>query len=205
MHIDLPDGMRKAVRSDWRDHADITTEAFSADPVMTWMMGTERGLKSVFRTLVREAYIPKGECHIIPGKGATMWEPWGVDVKPTTLQLMMFVLGQAMYGGEGAIQRAMKSAEVMASNHPKERHWYLFTIGTTKAARGQGIGKTLLRPVLDACDREAMPVYLENSNPNNSGFYRAHGFERRGEPFELAEGSPCMEPMWRAPKSRITV
>lgn len=200
MQITLPEGMRKAVRADWRAHADITTEAFSEDPVLTWMMGTQRGLKSVFRTLAREVYIPKGECHIIPGKGATMWEPWGADASPGTLQLLMFALGQTLYGSDGAMQRGMKSAEVMAANHPKDRHWYLFTIGTTKSARGQGVGKTLLRPVLEACDRDGMPAYLENSNPDNSGFYRAHGFERMAEPFELADGSPCMEPMWREPK-----
>ncbi len=199
--IDLPDGMHKADRSEWRDIAEITAEAFSEDPVMTWMMGTHRGLKSVFRTLAREAYVPRGVSHIIPGKGATMWEPWGVDVKPTNLQLLMFAIGQTLYGSKGAVQRGIKSAEVMAQHHPKERHWYLLTVGTTKAARGQGIGKTLLRPVLEACDREGMPVYLENSNRDNSGFYRAHGFERCGDPFELAPGSPCMEPMWREPKS----
>ncbi|MEO0714891.1 MAG: GNAT family N-acetyltransferase, partial [Pseudomonadota bacterium] len=45
------------------------------------------------------------------------------------------------------------------------------------ASRGKGVGKALLAPVLAACDRDGVPVYLENSNPANAGFYRAHGFE----------------------------
>ena len=77
-------------------------------------------------------------------------------------------------------------------------HLYLFTIGTRKAARGKGLGKTILRPMLDAADRAGLPCYLENSNPANSGFYMSHGFERM-KLFEVGEGSPQMEAMWRDP------
>lgn len=199
MHITFQGEMRKASRSDWRALAAITAEAFSDDPVLTWMLGTQRAKLSVFRTLAREVYLPRGMCQLIPGKGATMWGPADTDTSPGTLQLMMFAVGQILYGSKGAMQRGMMAAEAMQAYHPKDRHWYLFTIGTTRQARGTGLGKALLHPVLEACDRDRMPVYLENSNPLNSGFYRAHGFERMAEPFELGPGSPLMEPMWREP------
>ena len=61
---------------------------------------------------------------------------------------------------------------------------------------GTGLGKAILRPMLNAADREGLPCYLENTNPANSGFYMSHGFERM-EVFELGDGSPPMEAMWR--------
>ena len=76
---------------------------------------------------------------------------------------------------------------------------YLFTIGTRKAARGKGLGKALIRPVLEACDREGLSAYLENSNPDNTGFYMSHGFEHM-KLFEVGEGAPPLEAMWRKPR-----
>lgn len=200
MQVDLPEGLKKADMSDWKTLADITADAFSEDPVMRWMFGNPRAIQSALRVLARSVYVPLGESYLFEDKGAAMWLPWGADNSPSKLNLVQFAIGQARFGAKGALKRAMTAGEVMEKNHPTERHYYLFTIGSTSAARGQGVGKSLLRPMLEACDREAMPVYLENSNPVNSGFYRAHGFERMAEPFQLAEGSPVMEPMWRAPQ-----
>ena len=58
-----------------------------------------------------------------------------------------------------------------------------------------------LAPVLAACDASGLPVYLENSNPANSGFYAAHGFERMGIFNIDGDNTPVMEPMWREPKA----
>lgn len=201
MDIDLSSGLKRAGRADARLLADITAEAFAADPVMNWMFGTPRAIQSAFRTLARELYVPLGACFLHGEVGATMWKPWGADSTPSKFGLVQFAIGQMMYGDKGALKRAMAGADVMEEHHPTERHWYLFTIGTTQAARGKGVGKALLAPILEACDRVGMPLYLENSNPVNSGFYRSQGFERLADPFPLGEGSPVMEPMWRVPKT----
>ena len=76
--------------------------------------------------------------------------------------------------------------------------WVIKKVGTRKAARGKGLGKAMLAPVLAAADREGLPVYLENSNPANDGFYRSLGFERRGE-FRVDETAPVVTTMWREP------
>ncbi len=199
MQIDLPDGMRRADQGDIRNLARITADAFSEDPVMRWMLGPERAMESVFRVLGRSLYQPDGGAFLLRDQGAAMWRPWGCEREPSSLDMLSLALGQMRFGAKGSLSRAVGASEIMERNHPKDRHWYLFTIGARKSARGQGVGKTLLQPVLKACDREQMPVYLENSNPVNSGFYRAHGFERLGEPFQVGEGSPVMEPMWREP------
>jgi len=103
-------------------------------------------------------------------------------------------------GAKGAARRGLTAAETMAREHPKAQHIYLFAIGTRKAARGKGLGKTLISPVLDAADRAGLPCYLENSNPANTGFYRSRGFERM-KLFEPGPGAPPMEAMWREPQA----
>jgi ribosomal protein S18 acetylase RimI-like enzyme len=202
MQIDLNGTeLRQATQQDWRTVADITAEAFANDPVNRHIFGKPESIRSMFRVMAREMYVPSGMCHLHAAGGATMWMPPGVEAAPGQFGLFKFALGQLRRGTPGAIKRGMAVSELMQKWHPKDPHYYLFTIGTTESARGKGVGKGLLRPVLEACDAAAMPVYLENSNPNNSGFYAAHGFERMGVFHIDGDDSPVMEPMWREPKA----
>lgn len=200
MQVDLPETQRRALKSDWKQLGDITGEAFRDDPVNRWVFHKPGAIRSMFTVLGREMYIRHGHCYLSGDEGATMWLPPGTTAEPTNIGLFHFVLGQLANGTPGAIQRGMALAEKMAEWHPKEPHVYLFSIGTRKAARGAGLGKALMAPVLAACDRDNVPAYLENSNPANAGFYGAHGFESLGT-FEVGEGGPIMEPMWRAPRA----
>ena len=200
MQIDLAGtGLTRAHQKDWKRVADITGEAFAEDPVNQHVFGKASSIRSMFRVMAREMYLPHGQCYLHPDGGATMWMPPGVDAAPSQLGLLKFALGQVRHGTPGAIKRGIALSELMQDWHPKDPHMYLFTIGTTQASRGKGVGKGLLAPVLAACDAARLPVYLENSNPDNTGFYAAHGFERMGV-FEIGgTGSPIMEPMWRQP------
>jgi ribosomal protein S18 acetylase RimI-like enzyme len=199
MKIDLSQSpLQQAGRRDWRKVADITAEAFADDPVNRWVFGSPRAIQSAFRVMMREMYLKHGQCYLHGDDGATAWLTPGVDAPFTGWTGLQFALGQARFGSKGAMKRASRLGEIMAEHHPETPHMYLFTIGTTQAARGKGVGKALLAPVLAACDAQGVPVYLENSNPANTGFYRAYGFERIGL-FEVGEGGPVMEPMWRAP------
>ncbi len=201
MHLDLTGTqLRPATTRDWLTLADITAEAFANDPVNNYVFGKQASIRSMYRVMAREMYVPSGLCHLHASGGATMWMPPGVEAAPSEFGLMKFALGQLRHGTFGAIKRGLALSELMQAWHPKDPHFYLFAIGTTLQARGKGVGKDLLRPVLAACDTAKMPVYLENSNPNNTGFYASHGFERMGL-FNVGEDdSPLMEPMWREPK-----
>lgn len=201
MKIDLDQsGLRPASMSDWRLLSDITAEAFADDPVNTWVFGKFNAIRSAFRVMSRAIYLPHGQCYLHGDGGATMWLPPGEEAGFSNWTMAKFALGQLLNGAPGAIARGDRLGSLMRDWHPAEPHMYLFTIGTTKAARGKGIGKALLAPVLKACDEAGMPVYLENSNPDNSGFYSAHGFERMGVFNIGGEASPIMEPMWRKPR-----
>ncbi|MHB1891097.1 MAG: GNAT family N-acetyltransferase, partial [Acidimicrobiales bacterium] len=82
---------------------------------------------------------------------------------------------------------------------PRERHWYLATLGTDPDRQGQGIGSSLLGEVLARCDAEATPAYLESSKERNVPFYARHGFEVTRE-LKAPGGGPTLWLMWREPR-----
>ena len=55
-----------------------------------------------------------------------------------------------------------------------------------------------MAPVLETCDRERVPAYLEATSERNKLLYLRHGFEVTDE-IPLPDG-PTMWPMWRSPR-----
>jgi GNAT superfamily N-acetyltransferase len=203
MDLDLPDGMTRAGAADWRQLGAITAEAFYEDPVNRWIFGTPETLDAVFPILARTHYLKHGLCHLIGDGGAAMWLPSGAPSEISLSATAQLAWALIANGSLGAIGRALEAGARMQAHHPKEPHLYLFTLGTRLASRGKGIGKALLAPVLAECDRTGTSVYLENSNPNNEGFYRSHGFESQGY-FACGKDrgeqkAPPLQMMWRAP------
>ena len=197
--IALPDGMRAASPRDWPQLGAITAEAFAEDPVNLWIFGNTGPMADVFGALARAVYLKRGFCHVSGDEGATMWSHSSANREPGALAMLGLVSAIMRKGTKGAAKRGMTAAETMAREHPSAPHLYLFTIGTRKAARGKGLGKRLMAPVLAAADRDGLPCYLENSNPANTGFYRSHGFERV-KLFAPGPGGPPLEAMWREPR-----
>ena len=65
----------------------------------------------------------------------------------------------------------------MRASAVPEAHWYLAGIGVDPARRRNGIGTALMRPGLDASERDHLPCGLLTNNEANLSFYAAHGFE----------------------------
>jgi GNAT superfamily N-acetyltransferase len=83
--------------------------------------------------------------------------------------------------------------------HPKEEHYYLEALGTRQDMQSKGVGSAVIRHVLDRCDTEGLPAYLESSNPRNVPFYARHGFQTTGE-IVVGKGAPTVTAMWREPR-----
>ena len=64
---------------------------------------------------------------------------------------------------------------------PHEPHDYLPIVGTRPEQQGRGIGTALLGPVLERCDREQRPAYLEATSARNRTLYARLGFRVTGE------------------------
>ena len=86
----------------------------------------------------------------------------------------------------------------MEKAHPEEPHWYLAVLGTAPEHQGKGVGSALISPILQKCDAEGVPAYLESSKESNIPFYQRHGFEVTGE-IKVKNG-PTLWPMWRDPQ-----
>ena len=95
--------------------------------------------------------------------------------------------------------RPLRVLGAMEKAHPSEPHYYLEAIGTRQDWQSKGVGSAVMAAMLERCDREGLPAYLESSNPRNIPFYARHGFEVRPL-VPLPPGAPPMTPMWREPR-----
>ena len=59
----------------------------------------------------------------------------------------------------------------------------------------------LQRPVLERCDDEKLPAYLEATSPRTRALYERHGFEVTGQFSAGHESLPAWR-MWRTPTSK---
>jgi ribosomal protein S18 acetylase RimI-like enzyme len=142
--------------------------------------------------IVTEANLPHGEIYTTDDVvAAAVWVPPGVEDDEQ--------VGAALGEISGTYAQTLFDVfKRMDDRHPHEPHHYLFLLGTRPQWQSRGIGSALMRPVLEVCDRDAMPAYLEATSEGNKGLYLRHGFEVVGE-IRLPDG-PSMWPMWRAPR-----
>jgi ribosomal protein S18 acetylase RimI-like enzyme len=195
--------VRRAARDESQRVAATLARAFDSDPQMQWVLPddsrrvpiAERG----FDLYMRKLWFAQDECYTTDGvAGAAIWNlpgEWHVTI---LRQLRLLPAMTRIY--RRFLPRVVRAITALESNHPTERHYYLPFVGVDPDWQGRGIGSALLRPVLDRCDREAMPAYLEASTPRNRALYERHGFEVIEE-FQLGPGAPPMWRMWRTPRS----
>lgn len=125
--------------------------------------------------------------------GAAIWFPPG-HAQLSVWQQLRYLPTMVRVGGRD-LPRLLRCLTIMEEQHPHEPHFYLNILGTDPDRQGEGIGSALLRAVLDRCDDEGIPAYLEATSERNRGLYERHGFEVTGE-IVLPDG-PTMWPMWR--------
>lgn len=70
--------------------------------------------------------------------------------------------------------------------------------GVEPLQQSRGLGATVLWPILQRCDRERLPAYLESTNPRNIPFYERFGFRQVG--IIRSGTSPEIVPMVREPQ-----
>jgi len=172
----------------------ILGDAFEDDPVMRWVTEKPSYARYAF-SLTVPFCLGHGHSYIAAdGSGAASWLPPGVALRSPVTPGVVWK-GLRDYGPRSLL-RGLATLVQTQKRHPKEEHYYLFTIGALRAARGRGVGSSLMRAGLARCDEEHMPAYLESSNVKNLPFYRKHGFEVVDE-LRLAMNGPTLWLMWR--------
>jgi GNAT superfamily N-acetyltransferase len=173
-------------------------KTFWDDPVTSHIFRKESrrdaGLKAYFGTQMRADYMPFGGCWTADGyAGSAIWAPAGKPLL-TGLRGVLTMLPVLPYVGR-RLPTTLRFHNMVESMHPKEPHWYLATLGTAVELQGRGVGSALMRPVLEHCDAEGLPAYLESSKERNVPFYRRHGFEVVRE-VSLPDAGPTIWTMW---------
>jgi len=175
----------------------ILTAAFHDDPVMNWSCNYPPALTPFFEFTL-PIFVPHGLTYMdAEGRGAACWLGPGETLQwPMELSSVFRIF---RLGGLRGFYRMLLSGHHTEKNHPQEPHYYLFAIGVTPDNKGQGVGTQLIKEVLQTCDAEGMPAYLENSKEENLPFYLGHGFEVTRE-IRFAASAPPLWLMWRAPR-----
>ena len=195
--------IRRATVEDRSLAADALASAFSEDPLFAWVVGPaaplEDRLRIFFDSFIK-ANLRRSD-HLVyvadDGSGAAIWQP--VDkwkVPPMDLLRSVPAILRAFRARVPAMLGALAAIEKV---HPMEPHYYLEMLGTRRDRQSKGIGSGVMSVVLDRCDGEGLPAYLESSNPRNIPFYARHGFQVREE-VSCGKGAPVVTTMWREPR-----
>jgi ribosomal protein S18 acetylase RimI-like enzyme len=200
------DGIRSASSHEHAELGKITAEAFSEDPFNTWLFKKTEIMELIYSSLAREVYLPGRLCYFATSDpsdadvGATMWMV-SSDIGDLSLATSIKIAWKVLTSlGPGAVYKILKFEKEASKRKPRGPYMYLFSVGVLKSVRGTGLGRKLMLPMLEACDRENLPVFLESSNPENHGYYASLGF-RTQEIYHFTKGAPPMEAMLRHPRS----
>jgi len=192
---------RLATRAEAGVAAEVLGRAFRRDPVLTAFFREDpvetTRLARYFELECRVGFAGYGEVWLDDdGLGAALWRRPGGYPEPLRVQLAM--LPRYIRVFPQGFLRASRAMTAVAKQHPKKPHWYLMAVGVVPEATGQGRGSALLKPVLERCDAERVPAYLEASGEDNARLYARLGFELRDE-IEIFDGVR-VRPMWREPR-----
>jgi GNAT superfamily N-acetyltransferase len=157
--------------------------AFHDDPVIGWLMpdASRRParLRRFFGIELRHMVLRRGQAWTTSDlSGAALVMPpgrWRVPLYATLLE------GRAFGAGLGRAARLGAAMEWRHAREVRGPHYYVRDVGVLPEMQGRGLGSALMAPVLERCDREGVPVYLEASSQRSAALYERLGFEHVSE------------------------
>jgi ribosomal protein S18 acetylase RimI-like enzyme len=192
--------VRKATAQDIPAMADMLARAFYDDPIVDWVFqDTDTRHKYARRFFAGRARVLMPQSEIYTVDGTTSVAMWARPDEWRDPPLQAFKELAVLLPGVGRrAARVMRGLVQVESRHPKPPHWYLAVLGTHPDRQGEGLATKLLHGVLDGCDRDEVPAYLETGTERNVAFYNRHGFKVTEE-LRLPKGPPIWL-MWRDPR-----
>ena len=193
--------VRKATQDDVTRLADALARAFDSDPPMQWFLPNAESrverARNLFDLMLSRVHLERDWCYTTEDVvGGALWVPPG-NWRLGIVQQLTLLPGMLRVFGRG-LARAQRGLAVMEEGHPRTAHYYLDSLGVVPEWQGRGIGSALLGPVLERCDAERMPAYLNAGSARSRDLYARHGFEVTEE-FRLPDGGPPLWRMWREP------
>jgi GNAT superfamily N-acetyltransferase len=201
MPVPAAPNVRQATPSDVAPLSAALARSFEDDPVLSWIFPADRHvdrLRRYFAMYLAKVSLRHGITYTTDDRaGGAIWLP------PGHWELSTWDMVRTLPSSVAALGRklpfALRTLVHVERRHPKAPHYYLATLGTDPPHQGKGVGGALLQPMLDRCDTEGLPAYLESSKERNIPFYARHGFTVTDE-LDLPGGGPRIWLMWRAPR-----
>lgn len=204
--------IRRAGTGDRDAVAQLLDEAFQQDPVSSWVFPDPEYRRSTHIRLMgafldnalAEGYVDMAE----DGSAVALWfsmpaHEEGAEAGPAAQGEAVDEAAEFRALVDPDNERVEQIARLLEHSHPKGRaHEYLMLIAVSEKVRSQGAGTALIGAVLDRCDREGLPAYLEASSARSRGLYERLGFVFTGTTVDLPDG-PHMWPMWREPRTAV--
>lgn len=195
--------VREARLDDFPELSRVMARAFDEDPVTNWMAkqdGKRRlHIARLMNLATRRICFEKGICLTTDGlHGGSLWFPpgtWELGLTDQSRYLPFYLKSV----GWRRIAQVLHGIQTVERFHPKEPHYYALAAGVDTQHQGKGIGTQLFTPMLERCDEERMPAYLESTNIRNNPLYERLGYKVTEE-FDIPHGGPRVWMMWRDPQ-----
>ena len=157
--------------------ASVLANAFSDDPIFRFILGDRDDMEVRLGHLFRDAAEAelRKSAHLVEivdsGNAVALWHE--VDDWKTSPTALLRSVPSVVKAFGARLPRALQVLTSAEKVHPSEPHRHLMYIGTHKEHEGEGLGSALLGSMLERCDDDGIPTYLESTNPANDAWYRA--------------------------------
>jgi ribosomal protein S18 acetylase RimI-like enzyme len=181
--------------------ATTLAAAFYDDPAISWLLPDETTRLEIarrgFDLFLRRLWLQHKQVYVADDgvDAVCVWEPPGAWKVSLGAQLALLPGMLGVY--RGRLPRVLGALNAIEKNHPAEPHEYLAFVGVAPERQGRGIGSMVMKPILDRCEAEGIPAYLEASSVRSRALYERHGFAVTEE-VSIGKGAPPVWRMWRA-------
>ena len=180
----MSNGIRRAAFGEIPELAATLARAFAHDPFYAFLAGDapERSqrMRDGWSGILRYGSAGLAETYTTDDHaGVALWIPPGYRGPSVidSLRMMPAIGRLAGWRRLRSVTSAVSALEKRHRHHAPQPHFYLSALGVEPDRQGEGIGTALVKPVLDRCDRERIPAYLETATGRNVLLYERLGFE----------------------------
>jgi ribosomal protein S18 acetylase RimI-like enzyme len=177
-------GVRRATVDEIPELAATLARAFAHDPFYAFVAGgaPERNqrMRDGWTGFLRHA--TNGLSHTYTTEdhaGVAAWHPPGYRGAGFIDSLRLLPSAARMAGGINRLRdvsRAVAALEQRRRRHVPGPHFYLSVLGVEPERQGEGIGSSLMQPVLEMATSAQLPAYLETATGRNVLLYERAGF-----------------------------
>ncbi|MEX2235139.1 MAG: GNAT family N-acetyltransferase [Cyclobacteriaceae bacterium] len=159
---------------------EILSRSFDKNPSVNYVVKPGPGREHRIRKLMEYSYDmcnAFGQVWISEdGHGCTLILM--SDRKRTSIRTLLWDLKLAVSAiGLRRVGKVMNRESRIKAFHPTLPYSHLWFIGVDPDHQGKGSGSSLLKEVIEECERRQSPIYLETSVDRNLSWYKKFGFE----------------------------